>query len=73
MDMDRVCPPACTQEAAQIAFDTGPAGIRRGIEGAVAVASLAATYMQTGELEAPQTVLRKLFERLGSTYIKLGE
>ena len=41
-----------------------------------AATSVAADYagsLQRGAPEAPPVVLRKLFERLGSTYIKLGQ
>jgi predicted unusual protein kinase regulating ubiquinone biosynthesis (AarF/ABC1/UbiB family) len=34
---------------------------------------LAQEYLRSGQVDPPQTVLRKLFERLGATYIKLGQ
>ena len=35
--------------------------------------SIAQDYSRTGQLEPPEVILRKLFERLGATYIKLGQ
>lgn len=60
------------QETGEIAVSNGPKGLARALQGAVAVASLAQSYLQSGTnpLEAPQVVLRKLFESLGATYIK---
>lgn len=39
---------------------------------AQAVASLGAEFVAAGAVDPPQTVLRKLFEKLGVTFIKLG-
>lgn len=65
------------QEAAQIALSTGPRGITRTAQAVEAVLSLARETLQQlqggGNPEQPQVVLRKLFERLGATYIKLGQ
>lgn len=59
------------QPALSLAY-AGPRGFFRGVQAANAVASLARDYIISRELDPPQTVLRKLFERLGATYIKLG-
>lgn len=61
------------QETGEIAVATGPKGLQRAIQGASAVATIAQQYLQSGTnpLDAPQVVLRKLFERLGATYIKV--
>lgn len=49
----------------------GPRGFFRGVQAANAVGGLAREYLLSGgQLDPPQTVLRKLFERLGATYIK---
>jgi aarF domain-containing kinase len=65
------------REAAQIALATGPRGIARSAQAAAALLSVArdqAQRLQAGQPpEAPPVVLRKLFERLGATYIKLGQ
>jgi aarF domain-containing kinase len=65
------------QEAADIALRSGPVGIRRTAQAADAILSVARA--QAGLLGAgrqpgrPAAVLRELFERLGATYIKLGQ
>uniref|UniRef100_A0A383VQQ0 Protein kinase domain-containing protein n=1 Tax=Tetradesmus obliquus TaxID=3088 RepID=A0A383VQQ0_TETOB len=62
------------QESLKIAMQTGPRGMFRSIQAGQAVASLAQDYVLSGgRLDPPQVVLRKLFERLGATYIKLGQ
>lgn len=65
------------REAAQIALATGPRGITRSAQAAQALLSVAreqALLLQAGQPpEQPPVVLRKLFERLGATYIKLGQ
>lgn len=35
--------------------------------------SLTQEYLAAGKLDDPPVILRKLFERLGATYIKLGQ
>ncbi|KAF6262619.1 ABC1 family-domain-containing protein [Scenedesmus sp. NREL 46B-D3] len=51
-----------------------PQGAVQSIQAGQAVASLAQDYVLSGgQLDPPQVVLRKLFERLGATYIKLGQ
>jgi aarF domain-containing kinase len=61
------------RETLDIALATGPRGVVRGWQAAGAVGGLAAEYAVAGRLDPPQVVLRKLFERLGTTYIKLGQ
>eukprot|EP00879_Flechtneria_rotunda_P025572 GHRR01027182.1.p1 GENE.GHRR01027182.1~~GHRR01027182.1.p1 ORF type:complete len:153 (-),score=10.86 GHRR01027182.1:420-878(-) len=49
-------------------------GLFRSVQAATAVASLAQEYIQRGgQLDPPQTILRKLFERLSAAYMKLGQ
>lgn len=52
---------------------TGPRGFIRSLQAANAVATLVQEQVLQGQLDPPQTVLRKLFEKLGATYIKLGQ
>jgi hypothetical protein len=65
------------REAAEIAIATGPRGIARSAQAASALLSVArdqAVRLQAGQQpEGPAVVLRKLFERLGATYVKLGQ
>jgi len=61
------------QETLQISIQTGPKGFFRGLQAADAVLSLTREYLTKGTLDPPEVVLRKLFEKLGSTYIKLGQ
>lgn len=71
------------QEAGQLAIATGPRGFRRAAQAADAVVSLAreqATKLATPgtdisftALDPPAVILRRLFEKLGATYIKLGQ
>eukprot|EP00882_Tetradesmus_deserticola_P012074 GHRQ01012790.1.p1 GENE.GHRQ01012790.1~~GHRQ01012790.1.p1 ORF type:complete len:213 (+),score=58.11 GHRQ01012790.1:557-1195(+) len=62
------------QESFKIAVQTGPRGLFRSLQAGQAVASLAQDYVLSGgQLDPPQVVLRKLFERLGATYVKLGQ
>lgn len=62
-------------EALDVALATGPRGLGRGLQAAQAVASLAAEYATGGAplSDPPQRVLRRVFEKLGATYIKLGQ
>mmetsp|Transcript_18644 Transcript_18644/g.56337 ORF Transcript_18644/g.56337 Transcript_18644/m.56337 type:complete len:542 (+) Transcript_18644:141-1766(+) len=58
------------------AAESGPTGFTRALQAGQAAASVGAEYaksLQRGAPEPPARVLRKLFERLGSTYIKLGQ
>jgi aarF domain-containing kinase len=68
---------ALLREAAEIAIATGPRSITRSAQAVSALLSVArdqAVRLQAGQSpEAPAVVLRKLFERLGATYIKLGQ
>eukprot|EP01026_Neomeris_dumetosa_P033935 TRINITY_DN2720_c0_g1_i6.p1 TRINITY_DN2720_c0_g1~~TRINITY_DN2720_c0_g1_i6.p1 ORF type:complete len:537 (-),score=42.69 TRINITY_DN2720_c0_g1_i6:332-1852(-) len=61
------------QEINKIALQTGPRGFVRGVQAGSAIFNLSAEYLQRGQLEPPQVVLRKFFERMGATYIKLGQ
>lgn len=65
------------QEAAEIAISTGPRGIRRTAQAAEAFLSLGREQLQRVQTQqtpdAPPVLLRQLFERLGATYIKLGQ
>ena len=65
------------QEAAEIALTSGPQGLRRTAQATEAVLSLGRDQLQrfqaTQVPDPPQVVLRQLFERLGATYIKLGQ
>eukprot|EP00873_Tetraselmis_striata_P044315 jgi/Tetstr1/464579/TSEL_009335.t1 len=70
--------PALLQEIIEIVLNTGPSGLARGMQAAQAVMAvgadaLAASRANGGAPEPPQVILRKLFERLGATYIKLGQ
>jgi hypothetical protein len=61
------------QETVELAVKTGPKGIVRSFQAADAVLSLAREQLQAGRLDPPEAILRKLFEKLGATYIKLGQ
>lgn len=65
------------REALQIAAATGPRGLQRSAQAARALLSVAreqAQRLAAGQQpQGPATVLRTLFERLGATYIKLGQ
>eukprot|EP00891_Asterochloris_glomerata_P001329 jgi/Astpho2/1329/e_gw1.00024.15.1_t len=61
------------QDIASTAAQSGPRGLFRGLQVADAVSRITREYLRsvvTGNPEAAPTVLRKLFERLGATYIK---
>jgi hypothetical protein len=45
----------------------------RSLQAANALTTLARDQILQGQLDPPQTVLRKLFEKLGATYVKLGQ
>lgn len=56
--------------------ETGPRGFFRGLQALQAVALVGSSYLQNlqkGVQEPPQVLLRKLFEGLGATYVKLGQ
>eukprot|EP01024_Parvocaulis_polyphysoides_P031857 TRINITY_DN28699_c0_g3_i1.p1 TRINITY_DN28699_c0_g3~~TRINITY_DN28699_c0_g3_i1.p1 ORF type:complete len:499 (-),score=67.72 TRINITY_DN28699_c0_g3_i1:91-1587(-) len=61
------------REITKVSRDTGPRGIFRGIQAGQAISSLSIEYFQKGRLEPPQVILRKFFEKMGATYIKLGQ
>lgn len=58
-------------------IDTGPDGIRRGLQASRAFFDVGQSYISSllegGTPAAPAAVLRQLFEKLGATYIKLGQ
>ncbi|KXZ49651.1 hypothetical protein GPECTOR_20g508 [Gonium pectorale] len=61
------------QETIRITTSTGPRGFFRAVQAAQSVAQLAAEYLAQGSVDPPPVFLRKLFEKLGATYIKLGQ
>eukprot|EP00890_Picochlorum_soloecismus_P005600 jgi/Picsp_1/6040/NSC_03394-R1_aarf domain-containing protein kinase len=65
------------QEAVGLALKSGPQGIRRSAQAAEAFISVGREQLQLLQRnqasDAPPVILRKLFEKLGSTYIKLGQ
>jgi len=66
-----------SQEALQLAVQSGPQGVRRGMQAAQAFVSVAQTQVtklsSSNTADRPEVILRMLFERLGATYIKLGQ
>ena len=60
-------------ETTSVVRRSGPSGIRRSLQAAVATGTLLRDYVVSGVADPPQVLLRKLFERLGATYIKLGQ
>lgn len=60
------------QELAEITMQTGPKGFRRTVQVAQATLELASELAAERTFSAPQA-LRRLFEKLGATYIKLGQ
>ncbi|GFR40256.1 hypothetical protein Agub_g828 [Astrephomene gubernaculifera] len=61
------------QEAIRVTLSTGPRGFFRAAQAAQSIAALAAEYLAQGSVDPPPVFLRKLFEKLGATYIKLGQ
>ena len=61
-------------EVAAVARSNGAAGPRRTLQAGLAAADVGRALLR-GELDParPEAVLRRLFERLGATYIKLGQ
>lgn len=51
----------------------GCTGVQRSAQALQALLSIGQDYARTGQLDPPEVILRKLFERLGATYIKLGQ
>lgn len=67
-----------SEEAFRLAIQTGPQGFRRGAQAAQAFLSVGreqVVKLQSGAdgVDRPEVILRTLFERLGATYIKLGQ
>lgn len=66
------------QDIVQTSIATGPLGALRFFQGLEAVSHVGREYLRTGfrgsqaELSSPR-LLRLLFERLGATYIKIGQ
>ena len=65
------------REATTLAVATGPRSVTRTAQAGGALLEVAREQLQQlqrgGRPDAPAVVLRKLFERLGATYIKLGQ
>lgn len=65
------------QEFADVAVATGPRAITRTAQAAEAFLSVGREQIQrlqvAAQTDPPEVILRQLFERLGSTYIKLGQ
>jgi len=59
-------------EITGIALRAGPAGVARGFKAFEAVATTGQEWLQ-GDRPSPPALLRKLCERLGATYVKLGQ
>lgn len=60
------------QELAEITLQTGPKGFQRTVQVAQATLELASELAAERKFSAPEA-LRRLFEKLGATYIKLGQ
>lgn len=64
------------RDVTEIAVATGPRGAFRAFQGVEAVAAVGQELLAQGPNAKPPSapvVLRKLFERLGATYVKLGQ
>ena len=61
------------QETVNVTISTGPRGFFRALQAADSLSQLAREYIQRREVDATPVFLRKLFEKLGATYIKLGQ
>jgi aarF domain-containing kinase len=59
-------------EITGIALRSGPAGVARSFKAFEAVATTGQEWLQ-GDRPSPPALLRKLCERLGATYVKLGQ
>lgn len=59
-------------EITGIVLRSGPAGVARGFKAFEAVATTGQEWLQ-GDRPSPPALLRKLCERLGATYVKLGQ
>ena len=67
-----------SQEALRLAVQSGPQGVRRGVQAAEAFLAVGREQLSNVQgdrrsIDRPEVILRKLFERLGATYIKLGQ
>lgn len=66
------------REVGELAIATGPRGAVRLLQGVQAVAAVGAEWVREQSVGRPAAPpgpkqLRQLFERLGATYIKLGQ
>lgn len=65
------------REAGELAIASGPAGVRRAAQAAEAALALTRSQLlqlqSSKGLDPPPVLLRQLFEKLGATYIKLGQ
>ncbi len=59
------------QETVRVTMSTGPKGFARAMQAAQSVAQLGQEYLLKGKLDPAPVLMRKLFEKLGATYIKL--
>lgn len=59
------------QETVRVTMSTGPKGFARALQAAQSVAQLGQEYLLKGKLDPAPVLMRKLFEKLGATYIKL--
>lgn len=60
-------------ETADLVRRSGLTGARRSLDAAVATGTILRDFVASGGTDPPQVLLRKLFEALGATYIKLGQ
>mmetsp|Transcript_16663 Transcript_16663/g.22965 ORF Transcript_16663/g.22965 Transcript_16663/m.22965 type:complete len:574 (-) Transcript_16663:168-1889(-) len=60
------------QEIVRVAIGSGPSGVTRGVK-AMEALLLTGSEVLRGDKSPPPVLLRRLFERLGSTYVKLGQ
>eukprot|EP00210_Caulerpa_lentillifera_P006213 g5936.t1 len=64
------------QDASKVILSSGFNGVRRSTQAAIATTSVLSDYLASvrqGKELPPPVILRTLFERLGATYIKLGQ
>jgi hypothetical protein len=54
-----------SQDALRMSLDLGPRGLQRGAQAAKALFEVGQDYFQTGQVDAPPVILRKMFEKLG--------
>jgi len=66
--------PVLIEQIVTLARESGPRGPQRFADGVRATLEVAAEVLTPGAaLPTPSALLRRLFERLGATYIKLGQ